>query len=561
MATAPPAPGTPPALEIEHKVTGSPQAQAAGAAVMALAKAARSFVLYDANNKLVRQLLEQFRDKTAEALTVAAALPLDFGAFEVKLKGEVVYLDQDREKSMAFKLFRDGVRRITLLQGVSFEELFRLLEIIALRYTAMRQQEDDSVTLIRKADFKSIQLVAVEGFAPAEERPEADVPMEAAFKGPKVELPQDFDLPLPRLPNPGRVAYRELPPTVLSGLLAEESDASWAMSALALGRVLLDEAKKNAWSTTEDLNQYFLELREAMLADNAYGPLKQLIELLEKAGATAAHQQLLAALADPKTLDLILDVIPADVAVLPPSLVALLPYLAGGAALEKMIAEPDERKRALLLELVLAANPKAAEEIVKKVPTLEPQLARTVARGLATRSPKLASEVGKLLLNSPDEAMKLDGLEALLAGKGEISMLLVTPLLDAQSPQVRARALDLVEKRGDESVLSKLVFILENKERPLPEVEALGRVMSVLNPVGAARTFLAWGHPKARVLGGLSAQQKRLQWAAVAGMAHIPGAEAERQLQAIGKEATDENLKRHCMAALSKHRKAAAPRG
>jgi hypothetical protein len=373
-------------------------------------------------------------------------------------------------------------------------------------------------------------------------------------------MPADYDTPLPRLPNPGRVAYRELPPMVLSGLLAEENDANWAMSALALGKVLLDEAKKNAWSNKDDLNQYFLELREAMLADNAYGPLKQLIELLEK-GAPEAHKQLLTTLADPKTIDTILDVIPADVAVLPPALVALLPYLAGNVALEKMVAEPDERKRALLLELVLASNPKAAEEIVKKVPTLEPALARTVARGLAAKSPKLAAEVGKLLLNSPDEQLKLDGLEALIIGKAEVSILLITPLLDAQSADVRRRAMELVEKRGDESVMSKVVFILENKERALPEVEELGRLMSVLNPVAAARTFLAWGHPKGRVIGGLTAQQKRLQWAAVAGMAHIPGAEAERQLQAIGKEATDENLKRHCMSSLSKHRKAAAPRG
>ena len=81
--------------------------------VASLARAARSFVLYDPQNSVVRQLLEAWREKSRAALDTHGSLPLDVHPFDVALQGEVVYVDEDREKSMAFKLYRDGVRRLT----------------------------------------------------------------------------------------------------------------------------------------------------------------------------------------------------------------------------------------------------------------------------------------------------------------------------------------------------------------------------------------------------------------------------------------------------------------
>ena len=37
---------------------------------------------------------------------------------------EVVYLERNRERSLAFRLFRDGVRRLTISPDVAWEESF-----------------------------------------------------------------------------------------------------------------------------------------------------------------------------------------------------------------------------------------------------------------------------------------------------------------------------------------------------------------------------------------------------------------------------------------------------
>jgi len=151
---------------------GSAVAQAASAAVVALARAARSFVLYDPRNDVVRALLGEYQARLRGALDAHGDLALELRPDEILCRGEVVYRDADREKSLAWKLFRDGVRRVVVRVGSDWDEHLRLLEIAALRSVGVRQAEDDTVTLLRKAGFRGIEIEAVEGFVPSEENPE-----------------------------------------------------------------------------------------------------------------------------------------------------------------------------------------------------------------------------------------------------------------------------------------------------------------------------------------------------------------------------------------------------
>ena len=88
------------------------------------------------------------------ALEQYEEIDLEIRPFEMLRDGEVVYLERDRERSLAFKLFRDGVRSVIIEPEVAWEELLRLLEILSIRFTGIRQQEDDVVTLLLKAGFK-----------------------------------------------------------------------------------------------------------------------------------------------------------------------------------------------------------------------------------------------------------------------------------------------------------------------------------------------------------------------------------------------------------------------
>jgi hypothetical protein len=166
---APKAPEEPPeAPAEEHRVAGTPHAVAANAAVLGLTRAARSFTLYDPSNKVVRALIADYRERFRQVLDGFGPLALEVHPFELCLGREVVYLERDRERSLAFRLFRDGVRRLAFGAETTWEELLRLLQILSIRYTGVRQQEDDLVTLLRKAGFRQVHVAAIEGFVPEE---------------------------------------------------------------------------------------------------------------------------------------------------------------------------------------------------------------------------------------------------------------------------------------------------------------------------------------------------------------------------------------------------------
>src|SRR5512136_3244878 len=174
--------GAEPTLE-ERRLAGSPHAVAANAAVLALTRAARSFTLYDPANKVVRALIADYRDRFRAVLDGFGPLVLEVHPFELTLGREVVYLERDRERSLAFRLFRDGVRKIAFAAETTWDELLRLLQILSIRYTGVRQQEDDLVTLLRKAGFDGIHVAAIEGFVPEEEHQEAPPDADLLLRG------------------------------------------------------------------------------------------------------------------------------------------------------------------------------------------------------------------------------------------------------------------------------------------------------------------------------------------------------------------------------------------
>src|SRR4030042_1480453 len=83
--------GAEPPLE-ERRGAGSPHAAAANPAVPALARAARSFPLYDPANKVVRTLIADYRDRFRAVLDGFGPLVLQVHPFELTLGREGVYI-------------------------------------------------------------------------------------------------------------------------------------------------------------------------------------------------------------------------------------------------------------------------------------------------------------------------------------------------------------------------------------------------------------------------------------------------------------------------------------
>ncbi len=124
----------------------------------------RTFQLYEPSNKAVRDALSSLFTQLMTFLKSDGDLPLVIEKYTMTLEGEVVYNNPEREYSLAFKLYRDGIRGLRLMQGLHWEELAQLLKIFGMRYSGVHSFEDDIATLFWKADFQFIDVVAVEGF-------------------------------------------------------------------------------------------------------------------------------------------------------------------------------------------------------------------------------------------------------------------------------------------------------------------------------------------------------------------------------------------------------------
>ncbi len=174
----------------------SPRQQRVATLLARLATTARSFLLYDAGNAAVHNFLRTLLQSLVTTLEEEGEIALAVQPFELRFEGQTVYLNRDRERSLAFRLYRDGVRALRFRKGFDWEELAQLLEVLSIRYTGVHQREDDMVTLLWKAGFSHLEISAIEGIVPDE----GDAP--EAGRAARFWLPDQVDLPRPALPSP-----------------------------------------------------------------------------------------------------------------------------------------------------------------------------------------------------------------------------------------------------------------------------------------------------------------------------------------------------------------------
>ncbi len=130
-----------------------------------LAKTSRSFGFYARNNKAISRFLDDLFSSLTSFLEGSGTLGLGVAADRFIFDGQVVYYDSDRESGLPFRLYRDGVRRLSLDTGLTRVEMEDFLELLARRPSTGRDaEEDDLVTMLWRRSFDHIRYQAVEGF-------------------------------------------------------------------------------------------------------------------------------------------------------------------------------------------------------------------------------------------------------------------------------------------------------------------------------------------------------------------------------------------------------------
>jgi len=556
--------GEPQELHEEHRVAGSPHAVAAGAALLALTRAARSFTLYDTANKVVRALIADYRDRFRAALEGHGALQLEVHPFELTLAGEVVYLERDRERSLAFRLFRDGVRRLSFAAATRWEELLRLLQILSIRYTGVRQQEDDLVTLLRKAGFAGIELAAIEGFVPEEEQHERPLDPEL-LRGSRerYDPPPQWDHPLPPFPEAAPLVHRPLSEGLLARLRAEEAEDRVADNAR---QAVVELLQALGTPGREAALAFALEVREYLLVE---GRSDLIVELAREACASLgapseASAGFLESWLDQRTLQALVHALPAGTPE-PAPLAELLdaaPPAAVDRLFELLAAEGDGPHAPAVRGLLTRACRRTPDVLAARLAAARGEAAAALFQLLEAVDAEAAHRAAIAATQQGDALLQREALRHLLA-------LPFTPelaralhhLVESPHESVRLASLPVMAARGGPRVFAALRAHVDKHQARLDaaEAEAAGLALARSSPSEALATFEAWLRPQGGgLLGKLVkvAASEPLQRVALAGLRSVPGEQATALVELLA-EHGDAGLRPAAAAALATR----APRG
>jgi hypothetical protein len=530
---------------------------AAGAAVLALTRAARSFTLYDPANKVVHSLIAGYRDRFLSVLREHGALTLEVHPFELLLGREVVYLERDRERSLAFRLFRDGVRRLSFESDASWDELLRLLQILSIRYTGVRQQEDDLVTLLRKAGFARVRVAAIEGFVPEEEHSER--PLDPGLlRGERVrhDARPHWDTPLPSFGPPAPLAHRTLPEGLLARLRAEEDEARVPEQAVHAVAELL---RLGGAQDLPAVLSFALEVRECLLVEGRADLVVALASLLRDApGATPeAWSSFLDHWLDERTLTTLVASASGQGELAEP--VARLVDQAPAPVVDRLFAllaaEADGPRAPVLRQLLGRACRHAPQALVTRLRAASGSAAAALFRLLESADPQAALREALEATPRGDPTLQREALRLLgsLPFTPEVARSL-HHLIESTHEGVRLAALPVMAARGGPRVFPALRAHVDRHAARLAlmEAEAAGQALVRSSPREALETFAAWLHPKG---GGLLGRLVKvhappaLQRVALAGLRALSGPQADGLLELLADHG-DPSLRGEAEAAL-----------
>ena len=556
--------------EEEIALGGTPAGAATNEALRALARAARSFLIYDPRNEAIRGFLQSYRDLMYKAVKEFDEMPLIIRPFEMVREGEVVYLQRDREKSLAFRLFRDGVRKLTIETEVTWEELLRLLEILSIRFTGIRQQEDDIVTLLLKSGFKNIQIAAVEGFVPDDEEYCGDDPDAAAAREIRakrretshIEVPNDWDLPLPSLQAPIELNHLDVPEGILESLTEEASSVALANNVVSLVVHMLHLVADPIDPTqASDVEGLLGESRDFLLSEGQLAPLLQLVQSVRELLADNEEQasEVLGSFADQRAIRRIVNSVPKGQSEAPQELLDLLDAIPADHLTNLVSLLETERSataRGVLRSLIARYATEKLEFGLKRIAVVDAAVAADLFEALVNARPERAIDIIKAVSKRKEADIQFRMLTVMEEQELPLEELVSTlyVLYSSELEAVRIRTLKLLTGVRDVRLFKTLLEQLESKNLPLKEAEAIGEALATINPKGAQRALQEWIKPKGLFSFKRVSVKKSQQWAAVSALGILPEKDNVKLIRKL-RDAAGEEMAHHCSKVLYKRRR------
>ncbi|UCC38776.1 MAG: HEAT repeat domain-containing protein [Candidatus Aminicenantes bacterium] len=128
-----------------------------------LGNAFSSMKIYPAENPAVKKSIETFTEKIKEFLDEYEHLDITIGEFNLSYKGENVFQDEEKMKSLPFLLFKDGMRELSFHKGLGERELQDFLETVKAD-SDLPPEDCDVVNSLWMKNFAYIRFFALDEF-------------------------------------------------------------------------------------------------------------------------------------------------------------------------------------------------------------------------------------------------------------------------------------------------------------------------------------------------------------------------------------------------------------
>ncbi|HET9464032.1 MAG TPA: HEAT repeat domain-containing protein, partial [Gemmatimonadales bacterium] len=125
----------------------------------------RAFQMYLPNNPIYQRAIQNLRVAFGPIWAATDELVLNVSETELIWEEQVIYRQINKGDSIAWTLFKDGMRALTIEKGAEEEELARLLEIINKARFLTPDAGDDLLTLLWALEFEHIKYRFVDFFS------------------------------------------------------------------------------------------------------------------------------------------------------------------------------------------------------------------------------------------------------------------------------------------------------------------------------------------------------------------------------------------------------------
>ncbi|HET8623297.1 MAG TPA: HEAT repeat domain-containing protein [Gemmatimonadales bacterium] len=122
-----------------------------------MVKALRAFQMYLPNNPIYQRAIQNVRGAFGPIWAAGDELVLTIAETEILWEEEIVYQQISKSESLAWTLFKDGMRVLTIQKGAEDDELVRFLETVNRARFLPAEAGDDLMTLLWEQEFVAIQ--------------------------------------------------------------------------------------------------------------------------------------------------------------------------------------------------------------------------------------------------------------------------------------------------------------------------------------------------------------------------------------------------------------------